>query len=260
VNPRIARAALLLAALFETSASSAPVPVTFSVPVASRQILGVPTLSGEAASTASARRFADCDAHDTADGEPVRYKCSTDPNRNSALFSLPSHVLFYDARMGLDRDGSAHARLRKGSDQPDTSFRYPPSRSESLDADRVPYIVTGSFLDAPHRPMLGDVAAVIYTDHLAFAVIGDTGLPYKIGEGSVRLHELLGHEVCMTRTATGDCDAVRDDSIKQSVLYFIFLGTANELQSGLTPQNITERIDALGARRWQQLRQAIGAP
>jgi hypothetical protein len=227
---------------------------TFVVPEASRQVVGAPTIIGDDVGVAWTRRFAECDTHDSVDGVSVPYKCSTDPNLNSVVLSLPNNVLFFDAKMGLDRDGSAHSRLRKGTDEAETSLRYPLPGSASLDADRVGYVVIPKgFLDRQHEVTPGDVAAVVYNNHLAFAVVGDVGLPYKIGEGSLRLHEVLGHDVCRTRSSSGDCVKALAASIGSNVLYFIFAGSAKEIVAGLRPDNINTRIADAGARHWEEL-------
>ena len=257
MNLQILPAALLVAVLCVAHGASRCVAATFSIPDPSRDVVGATTLQGEEIGTAWTRRFTECDTRNSVDGVLVKHKCSDDPNRNSVVLLVKNNVIFYDAKMGLDRDGSAHARLRKGTDQPETSLRYPTQGAASMDADRVPYIVVpNGFVDRTRHATPGDVAAVIHDNQLAFAVVGDIGLPYKIGEGSVRLHELLGHSVCRTRTATGDCDEAQESSIKQGVLYFVFLGTAFELKSGLTAKNIGERINALGSRHWQRLQES----
>src|SRR4051794_4696865 len=89
------------------------------------------------------KRFAECDTQNTCDGKPLKFGCSKDLNRNTALIDLNGKALFFNAKMGLDADGSP---LSKGSgagptDQPETSFRFSVPGNPSVNADRVPFIV-----------------------------------------------------------------------------------------------------------------------
>ena len=200
-------------------------------------------------------RFAECDTRNTCDGKPLKYGCSSDRNRNTALLDLGGKAVFYDAKMGLDADGSPYAQRTPGqTDQPQTSLRYPLPGRPSINADRVPFIVIplGGF-DQALGVKVGDVAAVVHGGKRSYAVVADRGPTCKIGEGSIQLHEALGHTVCRTRDANGDCTKLRNAGLEGEVLYFIFPGTHAELLDGLAPDNINTRIETIGARAWQAL-------
>jgi hypothetical protein len=171
------------------------------------------------------------------------------------LLRLKAGAVFYDAKLGLDADGSPYAMKTPGAtDQAETSLRYPLQGKPSINADRVPYIVvplTG-FLQATGLE-LGDVAAVVYGGKLAFAIVGDEGPACKLGEGSIQLHELLGHKVCALRAANGDCTRLHDSGIDRDVLYFVFPHTRQQLLHGLTPSNINDRIQRVGSKAWANL-------
>jgi len=157
--------------------------------------------------------------------------------------------------MGLDADGSPYSQETPGqTDQPETSLRYPLAGKPSVNSDRVPFIVIplGGF-DKELNVQVGDVAAVVYGSNRVFAVVADQGPPCKIGEGSIQLHEILGHRVCKARRQNGDCTKLRNVGIERDVLYFIFPGTHNDLLPNLTPENIGARIEAIGAIAWQRL-------
>jgi Fungal chitosanase of glycosyl hydrolase group 75 len=207
-------------------------------------------------------RFAECDARDTCDGEPVRRGCLQDPNHNSVLLKLADGTVFFDAKMGLDVDGSRLSALNPGqTDQPDTSLRYPLPGSPSIDSGRVTYIVIPQpGFDDDLQIEVGDVAAVVYHGKRVYAIVGDTGPTCKIGEGSMRLHEMLGHTVCKRRTSGGDCLQVRDVSIERNVLYFIFPHTRGKLWEGLTPANINDRVEAIGRTSWDALIRSAKGP
>jgi Fungal chitosanase of glycosyl hydrolase group 75 len=203
--------------------------------------------------------FNKCDERDTCSGKPQ--SCSSDKSHNAALLQLPGAVLFYEAKMAIDIDGSQLAarlyqeRKQAGKsviDQPDTSLRY--SDGTSLDADTVPYIaVPGGNFRASMGIDKGDVAAVVYRDALSYALVGDVGPACKIGEGSSRLHEQLGHKACVARDSNGVCTRISNQSIETGVLYFVFPGSRNQIVPGLTPRNINERIKSLGPRLMQSL-------
>lgn len=198
-------------------------------------------------------RFAECDEHDTCEGQALQ--CSQDRNQNSVLLKLPDGTVLFNAKMGLDVDGSHLSATNPGqTDQAETSLRYPLPGSPSVDSDRVPYIVIPrDGFDKDLQVEVGDVAAVIYRGKRVYAVVGDKGPKCKIGEGSIRLHELLGHKACKRRSSSGDCQEVRDTSVERDVLYFIFPHTRAQLWNGLTPANINTRLEELGQKSWESL-------
>ena len=223
-------------------------------PVASVSILKDISLSGTPAGQKFRDRFMECDEHDTCDGKPLRHGCSKDKNRNSVLQTLPGGTVFYDGKMGLDADGSPYSQKTPGAtDQPQTSLRYKTPGSPSVNSDRVPYIVIpGGGFNKALGIQEGDVAAVVYGGKRVFAVIADSGPVCKLGEGSIQLHELLGHAVCKKRAKNGDCEKLANTGVEQDVLYFIFQGTHKTLLPGLTPENINDRIEAIGKKAWRQ--------
>lgn len=229
---------------------------TFTPPAASANALDGVQFNGQSVGEKFRSRFTECDTKDTCDGKPLKYGCSRDLNRNSVLLNLKAGTIFYDGKMGLDADGSPYSRKTPGTtDQPQTSLRYPLKGKHSINADRVPFIVIplGGF-DKALGVQIGDVGAVVYGNKRIYAVVADQGPACKIGEGSIRLHEVLGHTVCKERASNGDCVKLKNAGIEQNVLYFIFPGTRNELYPGLTPENINDRIEAIGSKAWQQLK------
>jgi hypothetical protein len=200
-------------------------------------------------------RFSECDTKNTCDGKALKYGCSNDPNRNTTLLKLKGGTLFYDGKMGLDADGSPYSQKTPGqTDQPQTSLRYPLAGKPSINSDRVPFIVIplGGF-DKMLGVEIGDVAAVVYGTKRIYAVVADRGPKCKIGEGSIQLHESLGHMVCKKRASNKDCIKLKNAGIEKNVLYFIFPGTHKDFLPGLTPENINARLDATGSKEWQKL-------
>lgn len=202
------------------------------------------------------------------DQKQERGGCSSDPSRNSAVLRFPDNTIFFDAKMAIDADGSALSKRAERPNQPETSFRYPnlpgPAGGEgtadpmatgpgpSLDAERVPYVVMplGDF-KRESGVSLGDLAAVIKDGRVQFAIVGDLGPRTKIGEGSMKLHEQLGHTFCTAYDEAHNCTTFSDASIEPPVLYFLFPDTRKLIIEGLTPENINERIATVGQQVWK---------
>lgn len=247
------RAARLLALLLPAAAAQPYAPPDASA----RLVTGVPFRAAVPVGSQFRARFTECDTRDSCDGKKLTFGCSQDPNRNTVLLSLPGNVIFYDAKMGLDADGSPYSKRTPGrTDQPETSFPYRLSGRPSVDADKVPFIVVPGRGFAALQIQMGDIAAVVYKDHLVFALVADEGPPCKLGEGSIQLHELLGHAVCTARNEARECTKLRDVGIERNVLYFVFAGSRARIFSGLTPANVNERLATEGAKLMSALKQA----
>jgi hypothetical protein len=219
---------------------------------------GVPFSSATPVGSRFAARFAECDTKDTCDGKPLKFGCSRDRNHNTALLRLPGSAVFFNAKMGVDADGSPLSKKAPGAtDQPETTFRYPSPLKTSIDSDKVPFIVIpGGGFGGALGIQFGDIAAVVHKDRLVFAIVADQGPVCKLGEGSIELHEQLGHKVCTQRNTEGECTRLRDSGIESDVLYFIFPGSKAAIIAGLNPSNINERLKAEGARLLDALKHA----
>ena len=108
--------------------------------------------------------------------------------------TLPGGQIFFDTDLELDTDGWPDG-FGSGdtSHQADTNLHC---GGNPINANEVPYYV----LPLP-KPWftalgvsLGDYAAVIFQDKLAFAVFADLGPTKKLGEGSLELLRRLGQE------------------------------------------------------------------
>jgi hypothetical protein len=233
----------------------------WQVPGASAPLVaGIPFAGGEPVGQRFLERFMEFDNSCTCDRKPQNKKdCDFDPNSNHVLVTLAGGVIFFDAKLDIDNDGSPYSKLRRHSDQPGTSLRYGdlPGRP-SLNADAVPYIVLplGGFISGLGLH-IGDLAAVIYKDRIVYAIVGDEGPKCKIGEGSIQLHQLLGNPVCRKRNAAGDCmDVDENRGIDNDVLFFVFPGSAKLILPGLRPENINARINQLAPKLFSVLKTA----
>jgi Fungal chitosanase of glycosyl hydrolase group 75 len=117
------------------------------------------------------------------------------------LARLPAGALYFDSNLELDTDGWVPGGDQGDQDwQSGTSLYYNPSPSGHglvyLNANQVPYFVLPLPKTWPtqYGISLGDYAAVLYKNHLAYAVFGDFGPPNKLGEGSIELLRLLGQD------------------------------------------------------------------
>jgi hypothetical protein len=250
--------ALSCAGCITIAASGEAAAQPFTPPADSRAaVAGINFSSGAPAGQRFKARFAECDRANTCDGRPLRFGCSNDRNRNTALLDLNNKALFFNAKMGLDADGSP---LSQGAgagttDQPETSYLYPQPGRPSVNADRVPFIVVpGGGFERELGVKIGDIAAVVFKGKVTFALVADGGPTCKIGEGSIQLHELVGHKVCTQRAPNGDCTKLRNVGIERDVMYFIFKDSNRLIQEGLTPQNVNERLQEHGKRLFEALK------
>jgi hypothetical protein len=236
---------------------SVPAVAQYSPPAASAAVVrGVAFGAGAKVGDSFRARFSECDSRDTCDGKPLRFGCSKDMNRNSVLLNLGGSAIFFDGKMGLDADGSPLSKKTPGlTDQPETSFRYPSPGRPSVDSDKVPFVVIpgGGFAKALGIA-LGDIAAVVHGGQVVFALVADQGPVCKLGEGSIELHERLGHKVCLARNAANECTKLRNAGLERDVLYFLFPGSGARIRQGLSPANVNERLTAEGAKLFEALR------
>lgn len=211
-------------------------------------LAGVPWDRAKDAAPAFHAKLVTCDATPSSQGG-----CASNPTRNTAILSLPGAVLF-DAKMGIDADGSALSKAHSWPNQPETSLRYPDAAHTSLDAEHVPYIVLpGGGFGTALGIRVGDIAAVVWKGKVAFAVVGDVGPAGKLGEGSMALHDLLGHPSCKTHDPAGVCTRTTESSIAAGVVFIVFPNSKKLIAAGLSPANITERLNQQGQMLFNQL-------
>ena len=162
--------------------------------------------------------------------ENIEHSFQTNPK---AVLKLKGGELYFDSLLNLDTDGSVYY-AQDGQGQNQTSLQN--ADGSPVDADTVPYFVLpehGFYQQFGIR--LGDVAAVIYRDKIAFAVFADEyghqHLEEQIGEGSIALHRQLGHE-----TITPDGKLI-DEAIDGGVITIVFPGSGIE-NDAQTPEKI----------------------
>ncbi|MDQ2976020.1 MAG: glycoside hydrolase family 75 protein [Acidobacteriota bacterium] len=244
---------LLMCLLFLGGINAAAQAVYIPPPASAAAVAGVDFASTRPIGERFRSRFRECDTRSTCEGRRLRFNCRVDPSRNTALLRLPDGTIFFDGKMGLDADGSPLAkRNATGTDQPETSFRFEVPGRPSVDADKIPFIVLpgGGFAEELGLQQ-GDIAAAVFNGKVVFSLVADAGPKCKIGEGSIQLHEELGHRVCLARNGRQECTKLRNAGIAKDVLYFVF---PRSRIAGLTPVNARQRIAEEGERLFNKVR------
>jgi|ERR1041385_1368066 hypothetical protein len=229
-------------------------------PASRRQLSGVPFDTAVDFAVEAKQRY------DDFDDKPG----NRDQSRCKALLAFPDtdgkiRAVFWSAKMSIDADGPAagpghlNGKALDPTGQNVTSFRF--SNGKSLPAEAVAYIVLpqNEAQNGPFDPevAIGDVAIVIYKDMITAAICGDLGPVRKIGEASIRTHEAL-QPACpdpCKRGANGFCTKVRNSSVEEDVLYFVFPGSAFAAGE-LTLDNITTKIKERAFGLYNELRGA----
>jgi hypothetical protein len=244
---------IVICLLFLAAATTVAQPSFVPPSASAAAVQGVPFSSAQSVGDQFRQRFKECESRNTCDGVKQKFGCNLDPSRNTALLRLSNGTILFDGKMGLDADGSPIAKKNAtGTDQPETSFRFSVPGSPSVDADKIPFIVLpGGGFGSTLGLQMGDIAAVVFNGKVVFALVADSGPKCKIGEGSIQLHEEIGHSVCRARNAQGECTKLKNAGIESQVLYFVF---PNSKIAGLTPTNAKTRIAEEGQRLFSALR------
>ncbi len=168
-----------------------------------------------------------------------------DPSLCRQILRFPDGTIFFSAKMAIDSDGSPRAGAMDDTGDPNTSQRYLDKKRTSINAEEVPYFVLPQFDKFAKEDFisdlglkLGDYGVVIHNDKITGAFVADEGPFYKIGEASIRVHELLEPPPAPWKTAAKK--RIRDASVERDVLYFVFPRTVD--MEGLTPANAEKEV------------------
>src|ERR1700681_4585590 len=151
----------------------------------------------------------------------------------------------FDSELQLDTDGWPGAAGDR-THQNQTSYRY--ADRGSSNANEVPFFVLPlpATWPAKFRIRMGDLAAVVFRDKLAFAVFADAGRSTKLGEGSIELHRRVGVERLRPN------GKVQDAGMDPGVITVVFPGT--RLTPAPTNQTqLLNHIETNGRLLFQQL-------
>jgi len=162
----------------------------------------------------------------------------------TSLGTLPGGPLIFNSALQLDTDGS-DVGLGDRTHQNQTSYRY--ADGSSINANKVPFFVLPQ--KSPWVTQLGiklgDLAAVVYKDKLAFAAFADFGPQTKLGEGSIELHRRLGFE-----RVKGD--KVSDIGIDPGVITIVFPSSGLPSRPS-DQQTLLAFIDSQGPTLFQRI-------
>ncbi len=166
------------------------------------------------------------------------------------IFRLPGGILYIDADLDTDADGSPRAlQIDPDYGQLPTSLSFDSEEGQRqwVNAEQVPYIVLPLGFYKQMGIELGDVAAVIWKGRVVYAIFADEGPENLIGEGSVALSERLGFDPWEMRDGTRQIV----NGIESDVVMIVFPRSAPQ---GLTPENINRKT----SERARPLFEALG--
>ncbi|CAG9268274.1 hypothetical protein PUN4_550230 [Paraburkholderia unamae] len=169
-------------------------------------------------------------------------------------------VIVMARHLALDTDG-ASPEVRRCDRDAKKGTALPDRHGNNIDSNTTPYYVlpwcdpeSNSYAickkNPPYRQLglqLGDLAAVVTGDKIAYAIAGDTGPEKKFGEGSIQLHRRLGHEVIGANPNDTQCAA--NVSLAQETYLVIFPKSNHKWLSN-------KEIDDAGAALWKMLLEA----
>lgn len=188
-------------------------------------------------------------------------KGKNDPSNCQGIYQHKSGAIFWESKMAVDADGTSTPSVLKSSSgsAENTSYMFR-GDAAPVNAEIVPYFVLPDF-DSPRRVKpgkpwegsgddfckdfgirKGTLGVVVYRDKIAGAIFADRGPPMKIGEASIRVHELIAEP----GPWKGDpVDRIlRDVSVREGVLYFVFPDARLD-------------IDAFGPERQKEMAESI---
>ena len=238
----------------------------YTPPTASLDLLkGVPMQLAERVGQKYSDRFARWDKSS---------RGKTDPSLCRGLYRLPTRVLFWESKMAVDADGATTPSVLANSSgsQVKTSLLF--KNGTPVNAEVVPYFVAPSF-DDPRRVKRGapwegsgdrfvsdfglkpgNLGVVIFRDKITGAIFADEGPAMKIGEASIRVHELIRKPGAPWKGNPAN-KVLLDASEEKGVLYFVFLDGQFDINSfGPNKQaQMAAAIQEAAIERYRRLRQ-----
>jgi hypothetical protein len=173
-----------------------------------------------------------------------------DPSLCRGLYQFPDNVLFWESKMAVDADGATTPSVLKSSSgsQANTSLRFGDKKRTPVNAEIVPYFVVPTF-DDPKRAKLGkpfegsrdrfvddfhlrlgNLGVVIFGGRITGAIFADEGPAMKIGEASIRVHELIRKSGAPWKGDPAK-KILLDASEEKGVLYFVFNDTLFDIDT-----------------------------
>lgn len=186
---------------------------------------------------------------------------SSDPNNVKAILQFPNGTIFFDAKMAIDADGSPRAPQIDPTGLLETSLRYATAghKGDSLNAEKVPYFVLplpdkhgNDNFPATFGIKSGDLGLIVHKGGKCGVIFADLGPHRRIGEASIRAHELLPVRNPWKNPVTKD--KLRNASVEGDCLYFVFPGTSADIMDELTPANAETLIQTRALECFERLK------
>ena len=182
--------------------------------------------------------YDECDRSDTFAGFPLPahngrpLRCSTDRNQVAFLNRYADGTVIFNAKAAVDADGSPVVGGSGWPNNVQTWLTFDRSSQDNfVNAETVPFVVfpladpkAGVSLMKDAGIGKGDLAVVVKGDRCSFAVVGDAGPWFRLGEASLRTHEDLGNPQC-AETGQSPCRRLKKGSgvgIASDVTYIVF--------------------------------------
>jgi hypothetical protein len=188
-------------------------------------------------------------------------KKSGDPNLCRGLYQLPTGVLFWESKMAIDADGATTKSVLDSSSGSNKKTSYLFKDGTGVNAEVVPYFVVPTY-DSPTRVKRGapfegskdnfvedfelkhgNLGVVVFADKVAGAIFADEGPAMKIGEASIRVHELIRNPPAPWKGDPAN-KVLLDASEEKGVLYFVFSDAAFDIDT-FGPARQDEMADAI---------------
>lgn len=199
-------------------------------------------------------------------------KGKVDPSLCPGIYKLGNAVVFFEAKMAIDADGSPTPSVlaSSGGANKHTSYEFP--GNIGINAEIVPYFVVPAFDDPtrakPGVPFEGsrdkfvtdfgmkhgNLGVVIFESKITGAIFADEGPAMKIGEASIKVHELIRKPPAPWKGDPAN-KVLKDASEEKGVLYFIFTDTAFDINDfGVDKQQeMADAIQTAAMARFHQL-------
>ena len=187
-------------------------------------------------------------------GKPLR--CSTDPNRVAFISRYPDGTVVFNAKAAVDADGSPVVGGSGWPNNVQTWLTYDKGSQDTfVNAEEVPFIVLPLPAKAAGISLMrdmgvgkGDLAVVVSGGRCSFALLGDAGPWFRLGEISMRAHEELGNPQCRNPDER-PCKRLKGGSgvgIKDDVTYIVF---PNSRPKPLLSQSVNKVVKDLAEAR-----------
>jgi hypothetical protein len=172
----------------------------------------------------------------------------SDPSLCKGLYQFPTGELFWESKMAVDADGATTPSVLASSSGSQEKTSYFFGNGTPVNAEIVPYFVVPTFDDPKlARPGLpfegsrdrftsdfhlqhGNLGVVIFNGKITGAIFADEGPAMKIGEASIRVHELIRKPGAPWKGNPAN-KILLDASEESGVLYFVFPDTKFDINS-----------------------------